>query len=164
MNFEQLIQAMCQQAGIDLATAWQQHESGAQSAVFIVDGHLYSLFHAPGDGRQVIVRGDIGPLPEKDHHTALLELLQLNVVLYGEGAATFGADPAANRIIVLASLPLEAITPESVLRYLDSLAGISARWSKGYLFSTEPQEALADPRIEALKTSLQDSMERAPLS
>jgi hypothetical protein len=96
-----------------------------------VDGTLFTLVpsDAGGDAIEGIVYfGDVGPLPMSQEQDATIELLETNLFLVGQNSPTFCWNPESRHVVLAGHLPLGALSAQSVLDALATLAAFAQQW------------------------------------
>jgi hypothetical protein len=96
-----------------------------------VDGTIFTLMPSrdrSGVLASVAYLADIGPLPEENKAEAAIELLETNLFFFGPDSPSFCCNPETGHVLLVGRMPLEALTAESALQFLSTVADLAFDW------------------------------------
>lgn len=113
-----------------------------------VAGVDFSLVYSEGPGAgNVLLYGDMGPLPTRSRDAVAMRLLEMNFELSGDPASpAFSLNPQTQRVSLTVVLLLERLSAERLLEVLGHLANMAHAWRTDYfLDSPKGKAAPAQP-------------------
>ena len=122
MTFEELISALGERIGVDLAA-----EDG--SCVINVDDMVVTLMNLPDSGR-LAVYGEIGDPPPEGLEQLLSAMLEANHLFAGTAGATISRDHETGRFHLCRHEPLAILNADTLAAILQSFVNTLEIWRK----------------------------------
>lgn len=108
-----------------------------------VNGVEFSLVYSDGAGAgNVLLYGDMGPLPVRARDAVAMRLLEMNFELSGDTASpAFSLNPQSQRVSLSVVLLLERMSAERLLEVLGHLADMALAWRRDFFLDAPKGKA-----------------------
>jgi hypothetical protein len=99
-----------------------------------VDGIAFTLIPGGMSGRadSALYLCDFGALPDACGPLGLRRLLETNLYLFGPSSPVFTCNPENGNVLLMGSLAIARITPQSVVDMMAQVAAYARQWAETY--------------------------------
>ena len=108
-----------------------------------VDGINFTLLHSESDDDNLTSACDFGEVPQALSAEILRRVLETNMIFFRGDLPRFAINPQTGRVILMASIPLENLTAETLVDILKQHASFAQEWRLTYFLGYESADVIA---------------------
>lgn len=131
-NFQELCKSLCGALGVP-APELMQDPLGTASLSMQLDGVNLTLAHFPQKSADsVVALLELGPVPIEHELAAWLALMNINYVMRGDGAISFGRDPQTGQAILQCVYPFREVSAPGLQASLARMTRLARSWREDF--------------------------------